>query len=1091
MLFARNNRGERPIRVHKHLLLAGTALVALQLGLIAFPGEAQAQDATWLATPVSNDWHTAANWSSGTVPRGTAIFGASNVTSLNIASASDTYIGTLQFDAAAPAYAIAINTTGIFLIDGVGIVNHSANVPTLTHNDGVLQFMNASTAGNATIITRGDEVRFSGASTAGSATIDNSSLIYFGNASTAGNATITNNRDIHFTNTGTAGSAIIANSGHIRFRDTSTAGGATITTTGIGSIRFSEEASGGQARFITQSGTRFDISGLTSSGMSAGSIEGTGTYYLGAKALTVGANGLSTTVSGTIQDGGLDGGTGGSLTKVGAGTLTLSGANTYTGGTTISGGTLEIRNASALGSGDVSLTSGHLRSNIAGTTTLPNEIRVERGEPVKTISAAPGQTLNVDFDYVGGNSILEFGTSSDTGTVTVVGEINSYGGHSIEIVGGTLRAGSAKGLPTLIDNAAWPVTIHRNATLDMANYDARFIDLRGQGTLTGNGADLWISEGTFDGNISGNVTFRKYTYVTLVLNGTNTLTGPTYVEDGLLVVNGSLASSPVTVRSGNFGNNSKGILGGTGTVGNLSVLSGGTVAPGNSIGTLNVNGNVSFAGGSFYALEIDKAGRSDRIAATGEGTLSGGTVRILPDQGTGYGENSPYLILTARNGVTGKFAGTSGGNFAFVTPTLGYTGDTVTLTLVRKTDPNEPDNPTDPDEPTPIRFHSVAQTINQYRTADAIEALGTGNTLYRTVLGASVGTARQAFDALSGEAHASAMSVAYEDSRLVREAILTRLRQPMGSSLPSLAQGSYNAAYAADRPGAAAQPVAVPSLDPRRFALWGEGFGSWGRVDSNGNAASLDTSTGGFILGADAALDPTWRLGFAGGFTHTTFDIDGRLSSGSNESVFGALYGSGSWGAFSLRLGAAYAWHDVDIQRRIQFPGFADATGASYDGWSAQGFAELGYRFDLEGVQLEPFVGASILRLHMDSFQEEGGAAALTGLGQDQDLATTTLGLRAQARLSAEVPLTLRGMLGWRHAFGDVEPTAVLAFAGSTSAFAVAGVPVDRDALAVEAGLDWQASDALSFGVAYSGQIGERAQDHALKGNLVWRFGTH
>ena len=181
----------------------------------------------------------------------------------------------------------------------------------------------------------------------------------------------------------------------------------------------------------------------------------------------------------------------------------------------------------------------------------------------------------------------------------------------------------------------------------------------------------------------------------------------------------------------------------------------------------------------------------------------------------------------------------------------------------------------------------------------------------------------------------------------------------------------------------------------------------------------------------------------------------------------------------------------VDIQRRIQFPGFSDATGASYDGWSAQGFAELGYRFDLGGVQLEPFIGASILRLHTDSFQEEGGAAALTGFGQDQDLATTILGLRAQARLSAEVPLTLRGMLGWRHALSDVEPTALLAFAGSTSAFAVSGVPVDRDALAVEAGLDWQASDALSFGVAYSGQIGERAQDHALKGNLVWRFGTH
>ncbi|HEV2564924.1 MAG TPA: autotransporter outer membrane beta-barrel domain-containing protein, partial [Microvirga sp.] len=253
----------------------------------------------------------------------------------------------------------------------------------------------------------------------------------------------------------------------------------------------------------------------------------------------------------------------------------------------------------------------------------------------------------------------------------------------------------------------------------------------------------------------------------------------------------------------------------------------------------------------------------------------------------------------------------------------------------------------------------------------------------------------------------------------------------------------------------------------------------------------LDTATGGFILGADALVSEAVRLGVAGGFTRTTFDVDGRLSSGSNDSVFGALYGSSSWGALNLRLGASYAWHDFDVSRTIRFPGFADSTHASYDGWTAQAFAELGYRFDLGRVALEPFAGASVLRLHTDAFQEEGGAAALTGYAQDQDLATTTLGLRAEARLRQDLPLTLHGLLGWRHAYGDVEPQMLLAFAGGASAFTVAGVPIDRDALVAEAGLDWQASDALSLGVSYSGQISERAQDHALKGNLTWRFSTH
>ncbi|MBZ6079423.1 autotransporter outer membrane beta-barrel domain-containing protein, partial [Microvirga puerhi] len=269
------------------------------------------------------------------------------------------------------------------------------------------------------------------------------------------------------------------------------------------------------------------------------------------------------------------------------------------------------------------------------------------------------------------------------------------------------------------------------------------------------------------------------------------------------------------------------------------------VAPGNSIGTLSVNGNVSFAPGSVYAVEINAAGQSDRLAATGTATLNGGTVMVLPDQGLFFAENSPYTILTAQGGVTGQFAGTQSAEFAFVSPTLGYATNAVTLTMVRKSDP------TPPTPPAPLAFHSVALSQNQYRTADAIEALRPGNRLYDTVLGSSVSGARQAFDALSGEAHASAVSVGYAQAQLVENALLTRLRQPLlTSSLPRLAQGSYPAAFAADRPGQAVAPVAVaPVPVAPRYALWGEGFGSWGQTRSNGNAAALDAATGGFVLG--------------------------------------------------------------------------------------------------------------------------------------------------------------------------------------------------------------------------------------------------
>src|SRR5690606_14743760 len=149
----------------------------------------------------------------------------------------------------------------------------------------------------------------------------------------------------------------------------------------------------------------------------------------------------------------------------------------------------------------------------------------------------------------------------------------------------------------------------------------------------------------------------------------------------------------------------------------------------------NVNGDVGFERGSVYRVEANAAGQADRIAASGRAALNGGTVQVLAESGS-YKPSTAYRILTAAGGVSGRFD-TVTSNHAFLTPSLGYAANTVTLTLTRKKDPE------------PLAFHSVAVTPNQYRTADAVEALGTGNRVYDTVLGTSVTGARQAFDALS------------------------------------------------------------------------------------------------------------------------------------------------------------------------------------------------------------------------------------------------------------------------------------------------------------------------------------------------------
>jgi autotransporter-associated beta strand protein len=98
---------------------------------------------------------------------------------------------------------------------------------------------------------------------------------------------------------------------------------------------------------------------------------------------------------------------------------------------------------------------------------------------------------------------------------------------------------------------------------------------------------------------------------TLALNAVETYTGPTLITNGTLQVNGQLASGAVTVAT-------NAALGGVGTInGPVTVLPGGILAPGNSIGTLTVNNNVSLAGG--LAIEVNKSGSpsSDNVVVSG------------------------------------------------------------------------------------------------------------------------------------------------------------------------------------------------------------------------------------------------------------------------------------------------------------------------------------------------------------------------------------------------------------------------------------------------------------------------------------------
>ncbi|TCR59429.1 autotransporter domain-containing protein [Bosea sp. BK604] len=758
----------------------------------------------------------------------------------------------------------------------------------------------------------------------------------------------------------------------------------------------------------------------------------------------------------------------GRLTSTGAGTLLVGGdLSAFTGSVAIEQGTLSLFRTASLASASSVTVNGTL--NIAdltpAATTIPSLSGGAGGQVTlggKALTVA--QTADGTFaGVISGTGSL---TKDGTGRLILTGA-NSYAGGTT-VAAGTLQLGAGGTSGSLLGDVV------NNGTLAFDRSDAV----------------------SFAGAISGSGSLAQLGSGTLTLTGTSGLTGATTVAAGRLAVDGSLANSAVTVLDG-------ATLGGNGTVGATTIQSGGTIAPGNSIGTLTVNGNLVLAPGSTYEAEIAGNGSSDRIVVSGSATLTGSRLAISAlDPQTSYINGQRYTILTATGGVTGSAQGPVSSS-AFLDLTVDQQPGQVDLVIaVKGSDPGTPPGgdpgtspggnpgtpPVTPPVTPPAVFQTVAQSPNQFSTALALNSLpqlGGTLALYNSLLMLDAPGARAAFDALSGEIHGSAKTALLEESWLLHNAMNDRLRSAFGA-VGSAPMATMNYGFTADLAPAVKGPM--PRLNTERFAVWGQGFGSWGRSDAQPGIAKLTRSTGGVVVGADLGVFDTMRFGLLAGYSHSEFDVKGRLSSGESDNYHLGLYGGGQWGALGLRTGASYTWHDVSTRRRVAFAGFGDGLQSDYNAGTAQVFGELGYRIELGQASFEPFAGLTYVSLHTDGFNEIGGAAALSGRGDDTNLGYATLGLRASTAFALSgMDLTLRGTLAWRHAFGDVDPATTLAFSGS-NAFTVAGLPIAKNAALVEAGLDLAISKNATLGVSYAGQLATDTQDHTFKANLAVKF---
>ena len=314
-------------------------------------------------------------------------------------------------------------------------------------------------------------------------------------------------------------------------------------------------------------------------------------------------------------------------------TTILTGVSTFYGQNRIAWGPVIVDNPQALGATDFGSTAIMGADNLGGLY-LSNNITWSQA-----LELDP--RLNVGVEATAPQIANRSGTNIITSPLTFA---TGQGGSEINV-----------------EATAGQLTIDATSTLaNSAGGNDNNLNLQGSATGIWNGV---LSDGSTVLNV------LKRGAGTWTLGGANTYSGTTTVSNGTLLINGQIGSGNVSVQSG-------ATLGGTGVIsGAVTVAAGGTLAPGNSIGTLTINNNLTLAMGSFTRAEVNKTTATNDLVTGVTSLTYGGTLVVSNLSGT-LTTNDSFKLFNASS-YAGAFSSVSpapGAGLAWSTNTLATDG---------------------------------------------------------------------------------------------------------------------------------------------------------------------------------------------------------------------------------------------------------------------------------------------------------------------------------------------------------------------------------------------------------------------------------
>ncbi|TPW54779.1 autotransporter outer membrane beta-barrel domain-containing protein [Serratia sp. SRS-8-S-2018] len=490
----------------------------------------------------------------------------------------------------------------------------------------------------------------------------------------------------------------------------------------------------------------------------------------------------------------------------------------------------------------------------------------------------------------------------------------------------------------------------------------------------------------------------------------------------------------------------------------------GILAPGNSLGQINISGAYQQGDTGQLVLEVDGRGRHDTLQVDGHAQFDGQlTFAPQPDwYATNWRLNSRDLLKT--DSYSGKFSAV---NSVLRSPTLtlqttpqGNNG--WQLSMLRASN----------------AYSQYAQDANARQVGQALDKIVADakpdiQPLYRTLdfSAADGGSISHALPQLSAGAYSAMFA-----SSLQREQQIARI---IGGPKPAL------------------MPKQLAEGEWRSFAIpFGGGF--W--QQRQGDSVGYDASSYGMVFGAEKQNDQNynWIYGFHGAVSGQSVTVKSPETATGKTTAFDlgvhARYGAERFEGMYLfgtgRLGIEDSWMD----RNIHVETYGSNHHATWTGLTGSVTAGGGYRWALnDNMNAGPVTSLNYTTLHRPAVKESGNDGSRLMLGSETfDSLRSSIGVNSNwnvplasgASIAAELQLT------WDHELldGNVEQQASFANYRSTS-FSSRNQVTGRDALGVKAGMSYKINTDVELGIGVESEMFRSGYD-AIAGNLsaTWRF---